>query len=148
MKFIAHRGCLTGPKKELENTTKQINKALVLGYEVEIDVRCTDGDFWLGHDNPIEKVTSSFLNNKKLWVHAKDIQTLYELLLLDCVCFYHNSDDVTLTSNQYLWTYVGKELTYNSIAVLPEQSNYTDKELSNCAGFCSDYITEYTKYKF
>jgi len=50
-------------------------------------------------------------------------------------CFWHQEDDVTLTSKGYLWTYSGKELTENSIAVLPEKK--PDVEV---AGICSDYV--------
>ena len=34
--------------------------------------------------------------------------------------FEHQEDDVTLTSEGYIWTYPNKQLTDNSIAVLPE----------------------------
>ena len=51
-------------------------------------------------------------------------------------CFFHNTDDGVLTSHGYIWTYPGKELTKNSIAVLPERVE--DWDLSNCAGICTD----------
>ena len=50
-------------------------------------------------------------------------------------CFWHQEDDVTLTSEGYMWTYPGKELTTNSIAVLPEEEIEVE-----VAGICSDYI--------
>jgi hypothetical protein len=50
-------------------------------------------------------------------------------------CFWHQEDDVTLTSMGYLWTYPGKQLTSNSIAVLPD-----GKVPDNIVGICSDFI--------
>ena len=53
-------------------------------------------------------------------------------------CFFHQEDDVTLTSKGYLWTYTGKQLTENSIAVLPN-----DEITKKIAGVCSDFIGDY-----
>ena len=53
-------------------------------------------------------------------------------------CFFHHEDDVTLTSQGYLWTYPGRDLTKNSIAVLPDGEVPED-----IAGICSDFIEEY-----
>ena len=47
---------------------------------------------------------------QKIWFHAKNIEAFYELLKLNIVCFWHQNDDVTLTSNGYIWTYPGKQL--------------------------------------
>ena len=52
-------------------------------------------------------------------------------------CFFHHEDDVTLTSQGYLWTYPGRDLTKNSIVVLPNKK--PDVEV---AGICSDFIEE------
>ena len=60
-------------------------------------------------------------------------------------CFWHQEDDVTLTSKGYIWTYSGKELTENSIAVLPEilHEKWWRHKPVQCAGICSDYISKY-----
>ena len=60
--------------------------------------------------------------------------------------FWHQKDDVTLTSNNYLWTYPGKKITNKSIVVLPEQVKYSEEELHNCYGVCSDYIKTYKQF--
>ena len=53
MKLIAHRGNITGPKPELENSPDYIFEAIKKGFDVEVDVWYgTDGKFMLGHDNP------------------------------------------------------------------------------------------------
>jgi hypothetical protein len=57
--------------------------------------------------------------------------------------FWHQNDDITLTSNGYLWTYPGKKLTDKSIVVLPEFNFYNKKDLKKCYGICSDFILNY-----
>ena len=82
-----------------------------------------------------------YLEDKKLWCHAKNIDALLALSKIDCKYFWHQNDDVTITSNGFL-DFSGKQLTENSICVLPEISK---TKVINCAGVCSDFIE---KYKF
>jgi hypothetical protein len=56
--------------------------------------------------------------------------------------FWHQEDDVTLTSKGYIWAYPGKQPIKNSIAVMPELKN---DNLSECIGICSDNISNYKK---
>ncbi len=139
MKLISHRGNLNGRIPELENTIDYINKALNR-FDVEVDVWWIDGKFYLGHDKPETEVTLDFLMHPKLWCHTKNIEALNVLIDYDVHCFYHNIDDCTLTSRGYIWTYPGKQLFINSIAVLPEQ-RYSDH--TSCSGICSDFIALY-----
>ena len=116
------------------------------GYDVEIDV-WYEGDGWyLGHDEPKYKTDLNYLKNDKLWCHAKNIEALNKMSShSDIHCFWHQEDDVTLTSRNFLWTYSGKKLTENSVAVLPELNN--DNALTmlpkKLIGICSDYIVNY-----
>ena len=57
-------------------------------------------------------------------------------------CFWHQEDDVALTSRGFLWTYPNKRLFSNSICVLPEIQD-TDLPKIDIAGVCSDFIAEY-----
>ena len=50
---ISHRGNLSGPDPETENSPKQIYKVLNLGYHCEIDLWKINDKFWLGHDEPV-----------------------------------------------------------------------------------------------
>ena len=136
MILISHRGNLNG-KSDRENQPDYIEEALAQGFDVEIDVWDIFGSYFLGHDEPKYLVKKDFLKNDGLWCHAKNIQGLYSMLEDNIHCFWHQEDDVALTSEGYLWTYPGKELTENSIAVLPEKK--PDVEI---AGICSDYIGE------
>ena len=140
MLFISHRGNINGADPTKENNPQYIEEALQKNFEVEVDVRFLNNSFYLGHDNPNYKISNSFIRQKKLWFHAKNIEALYELQKMNVNCFWHENDAVTLTSNGFIWTYPGKQLTLNSICVLPEKANI---KKFNCAGICSDYILKY-----
>ena len=138
MILIAHRGNLNG-KTNRENQPEYIQEALVQDFDVEIDVWYIEDEFWLGHDIPQYKIEENFLENPRLWCHAKSIDTPYKMTSNSLIhCFWHQEDDVTLTSRGYLWTYPGKQLTKKSICVLPEK-----RFEAEMAGVCSDYIKEW-----
>ena len=62
--------------------------------------------------------------HKNLWIHCKDITTLYEFTKYQqsgYQYFWHQEDDFTLTSNNHIWTYPGKPYTPNTIIVMPEK---------------------------
>ena len=80
MILISHRGNIDGPNPKMENKPEYVQKALDLGYDVEIDVWLIDGNFFLGHDEPQYKIERSFLQNKKLWCHAKNIEAFYRMI--------------------------------------------------------------------
>ena len=42
-----------------KKTVSYIDCAIGNGYDVEIDVRSIDGEYWLGHDEPQYKVTGT-----------------------------------------------------------------------------------------
>jgi hypothetical protein len=145
MKFIAHRGLFRGPNKEKENDPNQIIEAIEEGFDCEIDLWVMNSDLWLGHDEPQYHIQDyNFLDQRyeHLWIHAKNLEALYWLTETIYKYFWHESDKFTLTSNRYIWTYPGQELTKNSIMLMPE---WSDSELKNfaipdCYGICSDYI--------
>ena len=145
MILISHRGNLNGVSSR-ENRPGYIHKALWQGFDVEIDVWYIDDEFWLGHDIPQYKIEENFLENPRLWCHAKNIDTLYKMTSNSLIhCFWHQDDDVTLTSRGYLWTYPGKQLTKKSICVLPEFEDKKSKVIlpKNVAGSCSDFIVKF-----
>ena len=144
MILISHRGNINGKDEDRENHPEYIQEALDKGYNVEIDVWDIFGSYFLGHDNPEYLVKKEFLNNDKLWCHAKNIEALESMLKDNIHCFWHQEDDVTLTSKGYMWTYPGKKLTTNSIAVLPELNNQNPKK---ALGICSDYVVNYKDEK-
>lgn len=153
-RFISHRGNITGIDQRFENTPEQILFALTSGYDCEIDLRYYNNQYYLGHDHPLYQIDFDFLlKNSRLWIHCKDIKTLFQLqqdiksrvhvLRYKNIYFYHDKDECTLTSNNDIWTYPGCNLTENSICVLPEQANYILEDLIQCTGICSDNIFKY-----
>jgi len=144
MILISHRGNLNGRIINEENNPDYILNALNKGFDVEVDVRYYNNNFYLGHDKPEYLVNPEFLKNKSIWCHAKDPISMKKLQELKSIFFWHKNDDYTLTSNGYFWTNIGVKLLSNSICVLPELSNYK-KILA--AGICSDFIEKYRNLK-
>ena len=144
MKLIAHRGNTNGPDSNIENSPDQIDKCIDLGYDVEIDIRydAPANRFWLGHDGPTFPIGISFLKNKKLWCHAKNLEALSMMKKEnDIHYFWHQNDDYTITSQKYIWTYPNKLLHCDSICVLPELGHA--ENIKECYGICSDFIEEW-----
>ena len=138
MKLIAHRGNIDGPNK-LENHPSYIDSALQLGFDCEVDVWYIDGNYMLGHDSPDYIVKKLFLQNKKLWCHSKNLQALEHMVEDKIHCFWHQTDDFTLTSNGYIWTYPQKNLCKKSIIVQLDSVNNVPL---GCYGICSDYVSK------
>jgi hypothetical protein len=145
MKLISHRGNIDGPNSLQENCPEYIDFAIKLGYNVEIDVRLEDHQFYLGHDEPQYYVPMTWLVERKdkLWIHCKNLKSLDILCSspVDLHYFWHQEDDFTLTSRNYIWTYPGKNYTPKSIIVMPEwnNQNWNTLKVSNCYGICTDY---------
>jgi hypothetical protein len=145
MRLIAHRGNINGPNPETENNPNYVSIIIGNGFDVEIDVWYIKNQLWLGHDYPQYKIDESYLKNDKLWCHAKSITSFNHMLEIGNIhCFFHQNDDVTLTSQGFLWTYPGKELTKNSICVMPERiSKSFLEDTYNCYGICTDYVSDF-----
>lgn len=149
MLYIAHRALLDG-KKDGENHPDQISYCLDRGYDVEIDLRYVDGQFWLGHDEPQYKIDQNFLHTPGLWIHCKDIESAMQLKKFLWLNFFTiDKDDFTLTSRNWLWlspTY-GKAYK-DSICVMPEDPrwNFTQDQLLDFAGLCTDNVYHYVNY--
>lgn len=142
MILISHRGNVSGKDYTQENSDYRIRKVLDMGYDVEIDVWFLSKGFHLGHDYPEVSVSDVFLETEGLWIHCKNAEALSKLSRNPkCNCFFHNRDEVVLTSKLYLWTYPGALLADNSICVLPEL--FPNQDISKAVGVCSDYIERY-----
>ena len=104
MKYIAHRGNVDGINESLENSLEYIDRAIGMGYDVEIDLRMKDGTLFLGHDEPQYPVSLGWLFERKnsLWIHAKDFESLAFLSNTNLRYFYHSNEPYTLTSNGYI----------------------------------------------
>lgn len=148
MILISHRGNINGKNTEKENHPNYIDEAIILGYDVEIDLWSIEGVLLLGHDEPQYEISSKWLEQRlhKLWIHCKNITALEYVNLFhsmrDLNYFWHQEDTAALTSQGYIWAYPGKQPINNSIAVMPEMYN---EKVTQCKGVCSDYIENYKK---
>lgn len=141
MKLISHRGNTIGPETERENSPEHILDAIGKGYDVEMDLWSKDTKFFLGHDEPQYEIDKDFIEKikDKAWVHCKNLEAIYccEFLMSGVNYFWHQSDDFALTSTNKIWTYPGKQLTPNSVLVMPELNNFEDVG-PDIYGICSD----------
>lgn len=148
MKLIAHRGNIFGPDISRENSPDYIDDALSKKFDVEIDVRFINEQFYLGHDTPDYKVDFDWIISRSefLWIHCKDLNSLNYFssnYKKDLNYFWHQNDDYTLTSKNYIWVYPGKEYSPNSIVVMPEIFGQLHKlNQQNIIGVCSDFVGE------
>ena len=141
MILISHRGNISGSNSESENKPEYIMNTLQKGYDVEVDIWSVDKQFYLGHDEPQYKIERSFLQNKHLWCHAKNIEAFYRMIDDNKIhCFFHDKDKVALTSKGYFWSSSENKMTNKSICVMPPNSQDLP---NNIAGVCSAYIGHY-----
>jgi len=145
MILISHRGNVNGKQPALENMPEYIDNAIELGYDVEIDIRVKDRIFYLGHDDAKYVVTIDWLKKRsdKLWLHCKNIEAIEWFAMIKSFnYFWHQNDDITITSKGDIWMNSKIQPIKNSIAVILENSNYS---LTKCAGICSDNIKVYNE---
>lgn len=145
MRLIAHRGNIDGPRPDVENNPVYIDNAIAQGYDVEIDLRMYNGGLFLGHDEPQYQVDINYLskNVQNLWIHCKDRKS-FEFMIRENFWnfFWHDTDDYTLTSKNFVWAYPGKHPVGDKcIMVMPEKHwKLGDIPLFNTYGVCSDFV--------
>lgn len=105
MRLIAKRGLFNGPDKDKENTREQIKLAISKGFYVEVDARWTDNGWFLGHDEPKEKVDVRFFDHTHIFTHCKTRETYDKLIKSPYVkAFFHEEEDYALVSkSDYKW---------------------------------------------
>lgn len=150
MRFISHRGNIAGRRSDRENSFEYIDEALAEGYDVEVDIWFVDGVFYLGHDGPEHQIKNTsedgILFDERIWFHCKNIETLEVFCreLKHANFFFHQKDDYTLTSQNWIWAYPGMPVNNKCIAVLPEdERDAIESTLANAGGICSDIIEKY-----
>lgn len=147
MKFIAHRGNLKGRDPDNENRPEYIDEAISQGFDVEIDVWFSGGYYLLGHDIPQYMVDLQWLLDRAeyLWCHAKNLDALHDLIHYSKLnVFWHQEDDYTMTTHNFIWTYPGKNIrkfSYRQVILLFDWT-YDEIEIPH-GGICSDEIILY-----
>lgn len=125
-----------------ENSPDYLLEAIALGFDVEVDVWVLGELIYLGHSSPEYLVDENFLLEIASvgWFHCKNLEALE---FFSCrgdlyTYFWHQEDDFTLTSNNYIWTYPGKNYGSRSIIVdLSESYSYSEGDIY---AVCADYL--------
>ena len=137
MIVISHRGNVSGREPLFENDPDYILQAIKIGFDVEIDVWYNGSHYFLGHDSPQYKIDENFLRNERLWCHAKNMQAMAEMVSSGIHCFWHQTDDCTLTSRGHIWCFPGIKCS-KGIIVHTESPNQSLEKI-DCFGVCTDY---------
>jgi glycerophosphoryl diester phosphodiesterase len=137
---IAHRGNINGPDAQKENTIEAIFTAIGKGFDVEIDVWVIDDVIYFGHDEP-QRIIDNFIIDKigkNGWFHCKNLGALefFSKNYSSYNYFWHQTDDYTLTSSGYIWTYPGQKVGKRSIMV---DLNLEYGIVEGVAGICTDF---------
>lgn len=147
MKIIAHRGNLDNSNPLRENSPEYIDQAIESGFDVEIDLRCENNYFYLGHDKSQYQVSMLWLYQRKdkLWIHCKDVKSMEVLSNspVDFHYFWHESDRYTITSKGFGLVLVGQFPFKNSVIVMPEKIDlysppYGDEYIKNSYAIITD----------
>jgi len=147
MKIISHRGNINGPVPEKENRPSYIDASIGLGYDVEVDLRFIDGEFWLGHDEPQYKINESWMEprKEKIWYHCKDIESSLELIKINkgYKFFCHTKDDYVITSIGKLWVHdLLNKINEDCIIPLLGLSDIDNYKNNKPYAVCTDYVYE------
>lgn len=140
---IAHRGNIDGPNPAEENAPNYILNAIEQGFDCEVDLWKVEGGLFLGHDKPQYEINEKYLIDlsSKLWVHCKNLEALDFILQAPGLIngFWHQSDDYTLTTKGFIWTYPNKATIAGCILVhLEPWTSLVDER--KLAGVCSDFF--------
>lgn len=145
MKIISHRGNVNGSNIKLENRPDYVENAIILGFDVEVDVWVVGDSVYLGHDNPMYEIDIDFLKNKEIWCHAKNEESLSLMLDCDINCFWHQKDNFTLTSKGFVWCYPGF-FHPKGVTVIRESPSICTKYSKKIYGICTDFAEEWRKF--
>lgn len=142
MLLISHRGNIDSIIPEMENRTEYIQKAIDLGYDVEMDVWYDNG-FYLGHDKPEYPIDPNWLydRNSNLWVHTKNFAALRRLIDSNLRIFFHEKEKHTIINNcNIIWSHLLSEADEKSIIPLLSLESLQSYDHKPVYGICSDYI--------
>lgn len=145
VKFIAHRGNIAGPQPTFENTDGYLKHAYANDCFVEVDIIKYQDKLYYGHDDPKQLADLEFLFNPGVYCHAKTLDTLIALLDMKLTCFWHENDQVTLTSDDKIWCYPGHHPVHHSAIWLDLHNKPLPKEnLDKIYAVCGDYKDYYS----
>lgn len=136
--FIAHRGNTHGAQPTFENQISYLLDARAQGYAVECDIQVYQDNLYLGHDEPQQSFPVELMGDNKVICHAKTPEAFQILLDMRQHCFYHENDQVTLTSQGYIWCFPGVHPRLNRSIWLDLHDQPLPKTASGIYGICGD----------
>lgn len=134
-KIISHRGNLNGVNKITENTPAQIELALGLGFDVEMDVWVIGDIVYLGHDSPDHVVDRNLLSNNNIWCHCKNLEALILMKKIGAHYFWHEGDSYTVTSRGHIIAHPRVEKVEGCI-----RNSCNPLFTGRCAGILTDNV--------
>jgi hypothetical protein len=157
VRIISHRGNLTGPDSDKENTESYLIEALNMGFDIEFDIWYIS-KFWLGHDSPLKSFStdtllhwSTMYMNQNFYVHCKNMWALEEMIKIskrNIIPFFHDVDQCILLKDNTIWVHpsaVHSSLTrenciavYSTCKTVKYDINY-DIDFERFHGICTDY---------
>lgn len=136
MFIISHRGNTDGKFPGWENEPSFINRAINLGFDVEIDLWYQNNTLFLGHDQPQYEIDLNWLRERitRIWIHCKNIEAVNYLHQSNYPFnyFWHENDKMTMTSRGYIWCFPG---TYTEKGITVELEY---KKIPTVLGVCTD----------
>lgn len=127
MIYIAHRGLVSGPDPDIENSPELIENTITShqNISIECDIWVKNGKWWLGHDAPQYQISDKWFETYQNWlfIHAKNIDAVKKLTSMKVIpCwFFHDKESFTYTSKGHLWQFPHQPAT-NVIINQPEWS--------------------------
>ena len=122
MKVISHRGNIKGSIPNRENRPSYIDCAIQTGYDVEVDIRYINDEFFLGHDKPDYKINKVWINDRidNIWFHCKNLEAVNALKDINILnkSFCHSKDPYVLTSSGNIWV-DNLEMSLNDNCIIP-----------------------------
>lgn len=145
MKIISHRGNVRNKLVADENKPSYIDGAIKSGYDVEVDIRYVDDNFYLGHDTPDYKVNEKWILDRSshLLFHCKDIRSTEEIMSRSWNLHYfsHLTDPYVLTSHGYIWVdNISLDLNDKCIIPLLSMENIRSYNTKIIYAVCTDYV--------
>lgn len=103
---------MNGRCPDEENSPTHLMNAISAGFDIEADIWWWTDELWLGHDEPVWRLSETLLEEIKdrAWLHCKNLEAVQRLMDTDYHWFWHEEDKVTLTSKGRLWCFPGYEV--------------------------------------
>lgn len=145
--LIAHRGNVFGPRPEMENRPEHLQRALDMGFSIEVDIRLgTDGQLWAGHDAPLWPINPTFGSPERVYWHCKNTDTF--LSFRSCCpprsnYFLQENDGLAVTSQDEFWLHSSQSERPCYPGMIRTILGYRPEAATQGGRLCSDFVGWY-----